>query len=280
MFFLVLLCSCGNQPSLGDKAEMEVNTVEGLYLEMLPNYTDRKAVVTVTNENYKRYCSDCSFDIQFLKDGSWYSVNSIRDNEREYSAVIFKREKSRKINCVWDPGLGQLPEGHYRLVMTLYEGKELEKGEPIYLSKEFTIGSEHYTESLYIKDDSPRLSLFCGEQTIIPYSAFSFSYDFKVFADGAPIEYNITEHKDEIPCCLYMQDMEIILNNNTEFRNIVVYSEELEGLGEYKSIEELSNLPSGSYYVGFETVSYHEYSEIENDFAYLGTTELIHMEKP
>ena len=50
MFFLVLLCSCGKEPSLGDKAEKEVNTVGGLYLEMLPDYTDRKAVVTVTNK--------------------------------------------------------------------------------------------------------------------------------------------------------------------------------------------------------------------------------------
>ena len=62
--FAVLLAACGNDEASDyrlEKTDIEVNTVEGISMELMPGHTDRRSAVVVTNGiRFSRYCSDVS----------------------------------------------------------------------------------------------------------------------------------------------------------------------------------------------------------------------------
>lgn len=276
---LLLLSACGEKP-----VEVDVNTVEGLSMELMDGYTDRRAAVRVTNGvRFTRYCSDCVYELQKSENGRWYSLNADAAMDMKPRYTVFKNQPSDKINCVWDGSVGQLPEGNYRLVLTLYEGLELGKTEPIYLSVEFVIGSEHFTEAVYVKDESPIVTLECGGEKVVPYFHVNYGTDYSeggIIYDGTDIEYGIRDNLDKIPEVIYSPEISISLNKNTRFREIVVYTEDFVRYEEYSSLEELSDLDSGIYYVGVLVSTYYEYYEEYDDYSYTGFTALFRMEKP
>ncbi|MBR5491146.1 MAG: hypothetical protein IKV79_07750, partial [Oscillospiraceae bacterium] len=240
-----------------EKIDIEINSVDGLSIELMPGHTDRRSAVVVTNGiQFSRYCSDVSkWEIHRRENDGWYRLISNVESKQESKALVFKHIPSEKINCVWDTTLGQLPQGHYRVVLTLYEGLVLGKTEPVYLAAEFDIGAEHFSEALYERDEAPAVTINCGGESLEPYFHFNYSFDFEFFADGPSVESGIMEHGAEIPEITYRDDIELVLNKNTEFKYILVYTEDCEPMDSLDSFSGLSELPSGTYYVGIVTTS-------------------------
>lgn len=135
---LLLLCSCGG-PELGSETTTEVNTLDGVYMEVAENYTSRAATVIVTNETKTRYMSDILFVVQKEVDGKWYGLVNEFAGEHIADLYGYRPKSSTELFCNWNSMYGALNEGHYRIVYVLFEEDMGFDGEPYYLTAEFYI---------------------------------------------------------------------------------------------------------------------------------------------
>ncbi|MBQ8263332.1 MAG: hypothetical protein IJY96_00975 [Oscillospiraceae bacterium] len=123
---LLLLSACsdgGDGPDIGKEITSEVNTLEGVCMEVTGDFTTRAATVRVVNDTENDFVSDSLFSVQTEVDGKWYGlVNEYRgDSTSEMN--LYARNKSGEYFCSWDHMYGPLPEGHYRIVFYVWDAQ-------------------------------------------------------------------------------------------------------------------------------------------------------------
>lgn len=283
---LLLLCSCGG-PELGSESTIEVNTLDGVYMEVAEGYTNRAATVIVTNDTKTEFVSDVLFSVQIELDGKWYTLENEYDGETISLLECWRPNSEIERFYSWNHMYGALSEGHYRIVKVLYEEETRFRGEPYYLAAEFYIGSEHKSKELWEPDEAPYVTVSSGGESIVPCFQFAYAQVWETsedgnggwtFADGA--ENDLAEMAAELPVITYGEDFTADYNKDSSFSDLLIYDADFERIYQGGEMSELEALPGGVYYVGIGLTVRGQYIGQAQEWERSGYIGLFTLEKP
>lgn len=261
---ICLLCGCGEIQGTSE-TDIEVNTLDGVYMEVCEDLSNRAATVRVSVDAYMSYSCDGLFQVQVERDGKWYELENEYAGDFSARRETFIRNRPQEIYCVWEHFYGALEQGHYRIVKEIYTGREPGKGDAYYLAAEFDIGPEQMTEQLWVRDEAPYVSISSSEERVVPYFHFTFAYAWDeehggwLNADGTYLGDELAELSNELPTVVYSDDFEVTYNRDASFYQLLIFDEDYERIEHEGGLEVLEELGPGKYYVGINVTVQGEY---------------------
>lgn len=249
----LFLAACSKEPEAENEVTTEVNTLEGVSME-LAEYTSHEALVRIVNNRDAAYTSGLSFSVQVKREGKWYALEDKSSGIWHAEAPVYPGKETTEFMCTWVHMYGALPEGHYRLVKWLYPYGQGFRGEGTCLAAEFYIGPEQQEGQQWIRDEAPYLTVTYEGQSIVPYF-----HEVKRTSYGQYWTDKLTELEQEIPVVKLSDDFHTELNRDSSFDSISVFDENCERI--YFGDEfVIYALEPGRYYIDIRLVVQEEYN--------------------
>ncbi len=123
--------------------DKKTNTTDDITMEVI-NISNKSAKVVVTNNSNTKIVGDNVFGIQVLKDGYWYELPYIVENENFGflgHGITIESSGSLEYDVMWESYYGELGEGYYRIInnFSTFDENEDNYLNEFYLSSEFEI---------------------------------------------------------------------------------------------------------------------------------------------
>lgn len=142
---LILFCGCGEGAKLGREFAEAVNTVDGLYLDILDVNSTGATVFLINKSDITVYCGyDAVLSLQMEVDGKWYELDRPAEGNASYPGSIkvfppneYTAHSRTDYNC--EPVYGELGAGHYRVVKNVWSDDNLAEYSRLVIAGEFYV---------------------------------------------------------------------------------------------------------------------------------------------
>ena len=249
----LFLAACSKEPEAENEVTTEVNTLEGVSME-LAEYTSHEALVRIVNNRDAAYISDRLFSVQVEREGKWYALENKSSGSAPADLLVHPGKETSEFMCTWVRMYGALPEGHYRLVKWLYPYGLGFRGEGTCLAAEFYIGPEQQEGQQWIRDEAPYLTVTYEGQSIVPYF-----HEVKRTSYGQYWTDKLTELEQEIPIVYWSDDFRFEFNRDSSTDSIHIFDENCERI--YFGDEFfLDFLEPGRYYIDVRLIVQEGYN--------------------
>lgn len=138
-----LLGACGNDPE-GDPTEYEeVNTVDGIAMEVKEETVSPEGLtVVVENESIEEAIYGDDFVLERMIEGNWYQMTTLLEEENYgFNAIGYSLipGESGEWEVNWEWLYGSLERGEYRIIKGVLDFREAGNFDEYYLAAEFVI---------------------------------------------------------------------------------------------------------------------------------------------